>query len=509
MNQDSFEQLKNRLSKKKIELSEDDVKALLPFFERYRQFEGEAVYVMFSGGIDTSFITHFLQHVIGAKVTTVTANLGSVTEPANMQEVVERSNELGADAHEVIDLREKLAESGLDAIHASAKLGPEGHYPASSLSRAVICDGVVKLAKRNQIRAVFHGSNGSQNNPYRFEKGLTHYGVFHNYADLKECTPNLDNQQQSEAFRKIQKRYLIAAGIRTKSAEFETTVSHDRNLLGDEWEEAEIADPARKYDLREKIRSKYGGVFIGVDRQALKENGSAEFSLMPENMAKLAQLDDPLPIGIRFEKGRPVALRVGSGEWRNQTPLELFETLNQLGLERQIGIVRAPESRPSGINASEIHIAPAMHILHKAHNHLREYLGNRHEGVVTNLNQLSLEWSHWVMEQNSITEPFVQRMTTLFKKFDESLNAEVFLELEPQQVVNITSTAGRKTMEGTVPPATKGEVISHNRKITEAFSGTGADADEPDPQGAGMSYLRNELEKMLKEIRAGRQAVRR
>lgn len=177
MEQHTFEELKEKLAAvaqpgNDIKLTYDDIAQLLPLYKKYKHLEGEKVIVMFSGGLDTSFTSHFLQHIIGAEVTTVTVDVGSVTAPANMKEVAARSIELKVSQHLTIDKREKLAELGFEAIQAEAKLGQEGHHPASSLSRVAICDGIVETAKKYGITAVFHGSNGSQNNPYRFHNGL-------------------------------------------------------------------------------------------------------------------------------------------------------------------------------------------------------------------------------------------------------------------------------------------------------------------------------------------------
>ena len=415
-------------------LADQFAPSLIPLFEKYEHLGGQNVMVMFSGGLDTSFITHFLTHVIGAHVTTVSYDLGSVTAPGNMDEVSARSREVGAAQHEAIDCRDQLAALGMDAVVAEAQLGNgHGHHPASSLSRVIISEEAVKYAKANAITAVFHGSNGSQNNPYRFHSALMHFQKMHGY-EVEECTPNLGNTTMA---RDVQQAYLAAAGMSEKAKSFEDNVSHDRNLLGDEWEEERIANPANAYDVRRAT--------------ALKD---------------VPVPDAPLRIGIRFEKGRPVALKLNEGDdFKTMAPREMLETLNRVGLPYHLGIVDYPEGRPTGVRAREIHIAPAMQILTKAHNWLKAYQFDDYTNA--KLNALSAHWSRWVMEKNMYAHPERKQMDRIFETFNADLNGEVNLTLEQGRITNIASPDAAMHAEGTKTPASAA-AVDHYTQTTYA-----------------------------------------
>lgn len=398
--------------------------ALLPLFDKYKHLEGQKALVLFSGGLDTSFITHFLTHIIGAKVTTLSADVGSVTSPVNREEVAERSREVGATEHVNVDCRDALAELGMAAMRAEAQLGNGyGHPPASSLSRVVMCEAAVKTAKEKNIVALFHGSNGSQNNPYRFHSALKYYQQKEDY-EIEECTPNLGATTVS---RDREQTYLEAAGITIKAQSFEENVSHDRNLLGDEWEEARIANPDNIYDMRS------------------------------ETLGNIPVPAEPQRLGIRFEKGTPVALKMPENEdFVPMTPRQIIETLNAAGLPYHIGMYDYSEGRPIGVRAREVHISPAMSILIKAHNWLKAYQFDDYTNA--KLNALSQHWARWVMEKNLYVHPERRVMDSIFESFNADLNGEVTLTLEQEKITNLTSPHAAMHAEGTKLPATATQV---------------------------------------------------
>jgi len=405
-------------------ISEDNINKLLeavfPFYQQHKNLSGKRVVVLFSGGLDTSFMAHILQHTIGAEVITFAANVGSVTAPVNMQEIAARSEEIGASSHIEIDCREYLAGLAFNAINAEATLGRVGigHHPASSLSRVAICKGVIEYAKENKADALMHGSNGSQNNPYRFMSALNYFKKLYD-VDIEELSPNIGG---TTVERNIEALYLKSMGVALKPTAFEKDVSHDRNLCGDEWEEDFLANPANAFDVR--------SVLTNIKTPAF-----------------------PLQIGVKFKEGFPVALRIGEGEYVEKTPLKMLEELNAIGLEYRIGIFDYPESRPTGINAREVHIAPAMDILIKAHNWLRAYQLDRSTNII--YDHLSKHQSDIIMQQNFHQSPERERIDGALKQVARDINGEVGLTLEHGSISNISSPDAAKFMEGRVAAATQ------------------------------------------------------
>lgn len=395
------------------------------FFKQYCDLKGRKVMILFSGGLDTSFMAHFLQHIIQADVITFSANVGSVTTPVNMKEIAERSKELGISRHVEFDCRNYLSNLALNAINAEATLGMFGHHPASSLSRIAICESAVKYAKEHDIVALVHGSNGSQNNPYRFMSALQHFRKLYEY-DIKELTPNLG---KTTVAREAEALYLTAMGVGLKSKSFEKNISHDRNLLGDEWEEDFIANPANQYDVR---------------ATALRDIE------IPSASKKL---------GIRFKNGYPVAIKIDEKkDFVQKNIVKIFEELNDIGLKYRIGIYDYPEHRPIGINAREIHIGPAIDILIKAHNWLRSYVLNRKINIA--YDHLSKVWSDLVLQQNRYLSKEREKIDQSLRVASLDITGDVDIVIEQGLIVNIYSSDAGKYIENKIEAAGR-EFVEH------------------------------------------------
>ena len=77
--------------------------------------------------------------------------------------------------------------------------------------------------------------------------------------------------------------------------------------------------------------------------------------------------DKPTYVEIEFEKGIPVAV-----DGKKLSPIELIETLNNLGAENGIGIADMVENRLVGMKSRGVYETPAGTILYAAHNNLEE-----------------------------------------------------------------------------------------------------------------------------------------
>jgi argininosuccinate synthase len=328
-----------------------------------------------------------------------------------------------------------LAELAFNAINAEATLGVAGvgHHPASSLSRVAICKGAIEYARTNKVDALLHGSNGSQNNPYRFMSALNYFKKLYG-VDVEELSPNIGGttvERNSEAL------YLRSMGVGLKSQAFEKDVSHDRNLCGDEWEEDFLANPKNAFDVREAA------------------------------LRNIPIPPSPLRMSVKFKEGLPVALKIGDGEFIEKKPLEMLEELNAIGLQYRIGIYDYAESRPVGINAREVHIAPAMDILIKTHNWLRAYQLDRPTNMI--YDQLSKHQSD-IIQQNFHQSPEREQIDVALKEASKEINGEVGFTLEQGLITNISSCDADKFMEGKVESATKEFVKAHVEGGVDEFT---------------------------------------
>lgn len=345
------------------------------------------------------------------------------------------ADSLGASSHAEVDCRGYLSQLALNAINAEATLGTFGHHPASSLSRIAICEGAVRYAKEHDVAALVHGSNGSQNNSYRFMSALKHFGDLYGH-DVEELSPNLGS---TTVARDMEALHLTAMGMSLKSKSFERNISHDRNLLGDEWEEDFLANPANPYDVR----------------------STALTDLEAPTAAK--------KISIRFRNGYPVAIKTDeSGEFCSKDMVEILEDLNEIGLKYRVGIHDYPEHRPIGINAREVHISPAMDMIIRSREWLRSYVLDRKTNIA--YDHLSKVWTDLILQQNHYLTQEREKIDSLLKTASHDITGDVSMVLEQGLIGNFTSPHASSRMEGKVASATKEFVTSHVRSGADDFT---------------------------------------
>ena len=105
------------------------------------------VLLLYSGGLDTSVMLHWIQERYGAEIVTLTVDLGQPGE--NWDAITGKARDMGAVETVVVDAREEFAEDYvLPAIRANALYG--GGYPLfTALARPLIA----KLGRRDGARA--------------------------------------------------------------------------------------------------------------------------------------------------------------------------------------------------------------------------------------------------------------------------------------------------------------------------------------------------------------------
>jgi argininosuccinate synthase len=104
------------------------------------------VLLLYSGGLDTSVMLHWIQEKYGAEVYALCVNLGQPKEDFDV--VIGKAFDLGAKTCDVVDAREEFAEDFvLPAIKANALYG--GGYPLfTALGRPLIAKLAVEYARK-------------------------------------------------------------------------------------------------------------------------------------------------------------------------------------------------------------------------------------------------------------------------------------------------------------------------------------------------------------------------
>ena len=118
------------------------------------------VILAYSGGLDTSCSIKWLQEFYGYDVIAVTMDLG---EDKELQSIQEKALKIGASKCYILPLQESLANDFLiPALQANALY--EGIYPLiSALSRPLIAESLVNIAKKENAIAAWRELMGATN----------------------------------------------------------------------------------------------------------------------------------------------------------------------------------------------------------------------------------------------------------------------------------------------------------------------------------------------------------
>jgi len=293
------------------------------------------VLLLYSGGLDTSVMLHWIQERYGAEIVTLTVDLGQPGE--NWEVVVGKARELGAVDAIRADAREEFAaDYVLPAIRANALYG--GGYPLfTALARPLIAKLAVEYARRSGCDTIAHGCTGKGNDQVRIEGTIAALD-----PELKVLAPVRD----WEMGREEEIAYAREHKIPIKGGNETTPYSIDDNLWGRSSEGLAIEDLDQPTP---------DDVFHLVTR--------------PEEAP-----DEPQLVRVGFERGRPVSL---DGE--RLELVELIERAAELGAAHGAGIVDHVEDRIVGLKVRDVYEVPAAAILIPAHRELEKLVSTIHQ----------------------------------------------------------------------------------------------------------------------------------
>src|SRR5687767_4989946 len=308
------------------------------------------VLLLYSGGLDTSVMLHWIQERYGAEIVTLTVNLGQPGEDWDV--VVGKARDLGALDAVVVDAREEFAsEYVLPAIKANALYG--GGYPLfTALGRPLIAKLAVAEARRAGCDTVAHGCTGKGNDQVRLEATVATLD-----PDLKVIAP----VREWRMGREEEIAYAREHGIPVKGGTEAPPYSIDDNLWG---------------------RSSEGGAIEDLSQPP--PDDVFQLVTRPEEAP-----DEPELITVGFEAGRPVSL---DGE--KLALVELLERAAEAGQRHGVGIVDHIEDRIVGLKVRDLYEVPAAAILLKAHRELERLTGTIHQNQFKP--RLDQQWAYLV-----------------------------------------------------------------------------------------------------------------
>jgi argininosuccinate synthase len=293
------------------------------------------VLLLYSGGLDTSVMLHWIQQRYGAEVVTLTIDLGQPGEDWDL--VVAKARDLGALEALVVDAREEFAaDYVLPAIKANALYG--GGYPLfTALARPLIAKLAVQRAREAGCDTIAHGCTGKGNDQVRIDGTIAALD-----PELRVLAPVRDWR----IGRKEEIAYAREHRIPVKGGTEEPPYSIDDNLWGRSSEGRSIED------LSEPTPEDVFGL------------------VTPPHLAP----DEAETVTVGFERGGPVSL---DGERLGL--VELIGRAAQIGARHGAGIVDHIEDRIVGLKVRDVYEVPAAAIILPAHRELEKLVSTIHQ----------------------------------------------------------------------------------------------------------------------------------
>lgn len=282
------------------------------------------VILAYSGGLDTSVAIKWLHENYNYDVVAVALDVG---EGKDLEFVKQKALQVGAVKSIVIDAKEWFSKEFLaPALKANALY--EGKYPlVSALSRPLISQTLVQIAKAEGAEAVAHGCTGKGNDQVRFEVSVTALA-----PELAVVAPVREWAMSRDEEIAYAKQHHIPIPV-----DLENPYSVDQNLWGRSCECGALENP-----------------------WTAPPEGAYEWT------KPLSETPDkPTEIEIDFVEGIPTQLN------GIEMPFDqLISELNKIAGEHGIGRVDHVENRLIGIKSREVYEAPAAITLITAHKEL-------------------------------------------------------------------------------------------------------------------------------------------
>jgi argininosuccinate synthase len=284
------------------------------------------VILAFSGGLDTSFCIPYLK-AKEYEVITVTVNTGGFSAD-QLQEIEKQAKKLGSCKHFEIDAQDSLYEKFASYI-IKANYLKGGVYPACvGPERNIIALEIAKIAKKEKVNSIAHGSTAAGNDQVRFDLALT--------ALLPNCTI-LAPIRDEELTREQEVEFLSKNGvpIDTSKKDYSINVGLMGTTIG-------------------------GKETLGTEKMLPDHTFP---NVKPIESAK----EKPYLFELKFENGLPVSLN-----GKNMSGVKIINELNKgaaacgFGKDYHIGTTILGTKGRIGFEA------PAMKILIKAHSELEK-----------------------------------------------------------------------------------------------------------------------------------------
>jgi len=349
------------------------------------------VVLAYSGGLDTSVAVRWMIEHLGVEVICVSADIG---QEGSLDGNEAKALSAGAIAYEQLDLRAQFADEFLAPVIKANALY-EGKYPlVSALSRPLIVEHQVAVARRYGARALAHGCTGKGNDQVRFEVSAMALA-----PDLEMIAP-----VRNWGFTREDSIAYAEANNIPITATREKLYSIDDNLWGRAIECGEMEDPWAKPPI---------GVWEMTRPTATGER----------------------TVTIGFDAGLPVSL-----DGVNMALFELIVAMNGIVGPFGWGRLDMVENRRVGIKSRETYEAPGALAIMAAHADLESITLER--DLAREKARLESRYAETVYDGLWFS-PLKQALDAFIAETQRHVTGEVRLELAPNRCTVVGRRAPR------------------------------------------------------------------
>lgn len=310
--------------------------------------EVDHILLLYSGGLDTSVMLKWINDHYGAKVTTLTLDIGQQKD--DLEAIRKKALKLGAVEAIVLDAKNEFAEEFIaKGIKANASYQGEYHL-STPIGRAITAKKGVEVAHEKGIRCIAHGSTGKGNDQVRFD-GY----VLALYDKMKVVAPVREWNMDRNAEIAYAKKHGIEVPVKK-----DFPYSVDDNMWGMTWEGGEIENPS-SVPLVEKFLTTYTS-----PAKAPNKAGA---------------------VTLAFKDGLPRKL---NGKTMPLT--EIISALNKLGGAHGVGIVYMIEDRLIGLKDRGVYEQPGARVIIEAHRALERFVSTRELNEIKST--LDIKWGY-------------------------------------------------------------------------------------------------------------------
>lgn len=341
------------------------------------------IVLAYSGGLDTSFCTHYLSHHDDYEVYTVIVNTGGFSAD-ELKILEEKAIKFGSSGHHAIDATHDYYEHCIRFL-IYGNVMRNRNYPISvSSERSFQALKVINFARSMGIGTIAHGSTGAGNDQVRFES------IFQVMApEIEVLAPIRD----MNITRENEIDYLIGAGM---DFNFEKS----------------------KYSINQGI----WGTSVG-GKETLTSNLELPDEAYPVNVIKTGKE----LLEIEFDKGDPVKINGNS----YSSPINLIRELESIasgygiGRDIHVGETIIGIKGRVGFQASAAytlihsHYALEKHVLSKWQQHWKEQLGN---------------WYGMFVHEGQFLDPVMRDIEKYLLSSQRNVSGKVYVRLKPNSL---------------------------------------------------------------------------